>query len=234
VCPPPPRPQNPDVQAFVAGSPINRFHIAEFVAVAARSIEPGARVLDAGAGAAPYRPLFAHTSYTTSDWAASSHAEARHSDIIAELSDLPVADSSFDAVIMTEVLEHVADPSAAILEVRRVLAPGGRVWLTTPFVWELHEEPYDYWRYTPHALRELLTHAGFVSVEVVPFGGWFSVAGQLLRNFGSITGRDQTRRLAGRALLQLLARAGTAVSRLDRLDRRRGLPLGFGTSATRN
>jgi hypothetical protein len=100
-------------------------------------------------------------------------------------------------------------------------------------VWELHEEPHDFYRYTPHALRELLTGAGFGSVEVEPFGGWFSVVGQLLRNFGSITGHDQTQRLAGRALLQGLARAGTALARLDGLDRRRGLPLGYGTSATR-
>ena len=152
---------HPAVRDFVDGSPVNRAHIAAFVADAARATPAGARVLDAGAGAAPYRPLFAHTSYTTSDWAGSPHAEARESDIIAPLASLPVADASFDAVVLTEVLEHVAEPAAALAEVHRVLAPGGRVWLTTPFVWELHEEPDDFWRYTPHALRELLTGAGF-------------------------------------------------------------------------
>ena len=223
-----------DVKRFVADSPVNRPHIATFVAGAAAATPIGARVLDAGAGAAPYRELFDHTNYVTSDWSASMHAESMDCDIVAPLDALPVSDAAFDAVIATEVLEHVADPARVLSEVFRILAPGGRVWLTTPFVWELHEEPYDFGRYTGHALRRLLAQAGFVDVAVEPFGGWFSVTGQLVRNFGSITGRARPGAgLGTRILVQLFARGGTTLARLDRLDTQRRLPLGHTAVGTR-
>lgn len=223
---------DPVVREFVAESPLNRSHIAAYVAAAARSLAPGSRVLDAGAGAAPYRSLFGHVDYVTSDWAESIHEEAGRSDIVAPLDKLPVDNASFDAVVSTEVLEHVADPGAVLGEFRRILKPGGRLWLTTPFVWELHEEPYDYFRYTEHALRTLLRDAGFEDVEVEPFGGYFTTLGQIVRHFGAITGRaERDAGLPARAFSQAMAAVGTALGRLDRFDRGARLPIGYGTSA---
>lgn len=60
-----------------------------------------------------------------------------------------------------------------------------------PLVWALHEEPFDFFRYTPHALRHLAQGAGFTDVEVAPLGGWFTAAGQLLRMMGPSTGIDE-------------------------------------------
>ncbi len=223
-----------EVSHFVAQSPLNRSHIAAFVAAAAAEAPAGSHVLDAGAGAAPYRSLFAHTRYVTSDWTGSVHAEALGSDIVAPVEQLPVDNGSFDLVLATEVLEHVRDAGAALQELHRVLAPGGRLWLTTPFVWELHEEPHDFARYTSHALEQLMAAAGFEQVRVTPVGGWFSVLGQLLRNFGSITGRSGPKASWGtRALIQVLARCGSFVARFDAADRRRGLPLGYTTVGTK-
>jgi ubiquinone/menaquinone biosynthesis C-methylase UbiE len=71
-----------------------------------------------------------------------------------------------DAVLSTQVLEHVADPLSVLAEFFRVLKPDGRLWLTAPFVWYLHEEPYDYYRFTSHGLRFLLERAGFIEIEV--------------------------------------------------------------------
>ena len=229
---PPALPPDPRVRRFVAESPINRAHIAAFVAEAAGSIAAGARVLDAGAGAAPYRDLFAHTRYTTADWAQSMHPEALASDVVAPLDDLPLDDGSFDAGLATEVLEHVPDPVTVLRELHRVLVPGGRLWLTTPLVWELHEEPHDHARYTDHGLRDLLHRTGFGEVAVRPFGGWFATAGQVLRSYGSVTGRGAPGRpLPGRLASSVLWRAGPLVARLDRADPRQGLPLGYGTAA---
>jgi SAM-dependent methyltransferase len=226
-------PFSSSLQAFIAESPLDRPHIARFVADAAASIPAGTRVLDAGAGSAPYRELFGHCEYVTSDWAQSMHAEAREADIVAPIESLPVDAGSFGAALATQVLEHVARPGAALQELHRILAPGARLWLTTPFLWELHEEPNDFFRYTAYGMTQLLQDAGFTDVQTVAFGGWFSAVGQLLRNFGSITGWDRDAGIVKRGLAWLVARSGRPLARLDRLDRRRGLPLVYGWSARR-
>jgi SAM-dependent methyltransferase len=222
-----------ELSAFLAESPLDRPHIQAFVARAADALPAGAVVLDAGAGTAPYRNLFAHVEYRTSDWAGSLHAAALNVDIVAPLEALPVDAETFDAVICTQVLEHVRDPLAALSEVHRVLRIHGSIWLTVPLVWELHEEPYDFYRYTAYGVRSLLERAGFGRIEVEPYGGMFSVVGQLLRNFGSITGVTRESAPGRRALARALFSCGPALRRLDGFDRRRGLPLGYAATATR-
>jgi SAM-dependent methyltransferase len=196
-------------------------------------------VLDAGAGAAPYRPLFAHCDYVTQDWPGSVHAGARAPDIVADLHRLPVEEASFDAVVCTEVLEHVAEPAVVLAELRRVLRPGGSLLLTVPFVVELHEEPDDHYRYTSHGLRGLLARAGFTDIEVRPSTGWFSTLAQTLRHGGLSTAAPGRRGgPATRVLTLALLAAGSLLGRLApaldrRLDARRALPLGWIARARR-
>jgi SAM-dependent methyltransferase len=216
------------LDSFLAESPLNRPLITEFVTRAAASLPAGSRVLDAGAGTAPYRELFAGHEYITTDWANTPHPEGRRADVIAPIHDLPLEPASFDCVICTEVIEHVADPVAALAELRRVLKPSARAWVTAPFVWEFHEEPYDYYRYTRYGLRSVLERAGFERVEVEPFGGCFSTVAQLLRTLSSIAGASS---LGARAAGEGLRRAAPALARLDRWDRRGVLPLGHGAVA---
>lgn len=215
------------LEDFLAESPLDRPHIHAHVRRAAHSLPAGSVVLDAGSGTAPYREVFADMAYRTSDWAGSVHDEALNADIVAPLHQLPVPDGTFDAVICTQVLEHVPDPLAALTEVRRVLRPGGAVWITVPHVWELHEEPHDYFRYTIYGLLSLLERAGFEAVEVESYGGLFSVLGQLMRNAGSITGVTADSGPVRRAVAMATFKLGPPLRRLDRLDRRRGLPLGY-------
>src|SRR3954465_2609842 len=113
-----------DLDAFVSES-LDRPGIIEFLREAAAEMDPGARVLDAGSGGAPYAQLFAHCDYVTADWPYSMHAGAEQADVVASLDDLPLADASFDGVVSTQVLEHVDRPEAVLAELRRVLAPGG-------------------------------------------------------------------------------------------------------------
>jgi SAM-dependent methyltransferase len=225
---------SPALRAFIAESPLERPLIAGFVRSAAAAIPAGARVLDAGAGEAPYRELFTHADYVTTDWTLSPHPGARQADVIAPLYELPLEDASFDHVLCTQVLEHVEDPLRVLSELCRVLRPGGRLWLTVPFVGELHEEPHDYFRYTPYALTSLCERAGLATVEVEPLSGYYTTIAQLLRHCGPATGVTAER---GDLPLRLLAGALRAVARvvtrLDRLDRRRALPLGYGCRAVR-
>lgn len=218
----------PDLAAFVSEVPVERRAILDFVTAAGRATAAGARVLDAGAGDAPYRGLFAHCEYRTSDWSGSPHAGGRGADIVAPLHALPVPDRSFDAVLCTQVLEHVPDPASVLAELSRVLVPGGCLWLTAPFVGQLHEEPYDYFRYTAYGLRSLVEGAGFTAVVVEPIGGYFSSLGLLLHSCGLSIGVNATRADLHRRLLAGACRAlGGLLPRLDRLDRRRALPLGY-------
>ena len=217
---------------FIAQAPFERRLILAVVRDAAAAAPAGARVLDAGAGDAPYRDLFAHTDYKTTDWTESPHPGARSADIIASLDALPIADASFDVVLCTQVLEHVPDPGAVLSELRRVLRDGGELWLTVPFVGELHEEPHDHYRYTSYGLRGLCERAGFGEVRTWPLGGYFTAMAQLARNMGPATGVGAGTGDLGRRLLAAGFRgAARALPRLDRLDRRRALPIGFACRA---
>lgn len=221
------------VQTFVDEAPAARRPIARAVADFAAGLPADSSVLDAGAGEAPYRPLFDHCEYLTQDWAETVHPGGRTADVIADLETLPLPDRRFDAVVLTEVLEHVRRPVPTLTELARVLRPGGRLLVTVPFVCELHEEPYDFYRYTPYALRSMLEESGFESIEVAPSAGWFTTAAQVMRHQGLATGPLSGRhslkqrlvalgyRVAGRVLLRFADRLDQAI------DTRRALPPGW-------
>lgn len=208
--------------------------ILDFVRSFAQVLPAGSKILDAGAGAAPYRPVFSHCSYRTQDWPSSLHVGARPPDFVGDLQEgLPIAAGEFDAVLCTEVLEHVGDPARVLAELRRIIRPGGLLAVTVPFVGALHEEPHDHRRPTSHGLAALLAEAGFVDVRIEPLTGWFSMFAQVLREQGQATqvpGRRATfdQRVVGLACLGVSGVVRRWAPRLDRrLDRRRALPLGW-------
>jgi len=222
------------LRKFVGEAPYERQPIFDFVAGAAAATTPGARVLDVGAGSAPYRELFQHAEYTTADWAESVHVDGESPDITAAADALPVDDRSFEVVLNTQVLEHVPEPASVLSELYRVLVEGGRLYLTAPLVWELHELPHDYYRYTASGLGHLLGQAGFTEIEIRPRNDCFSTIAQLLLNARWAMGRQagglDERREEASALLEQLA---DQVARLGPLDARWELPLGFTASALR-
>jgi SAM-dependent methyltransferase len=144
----------------------SRTYLHTFLARAGRAVEPGQLVLDAGAGRAPYRDLFAHAAYETADFLAVKGKRYAEPDYVCDLAEIPVEDARFDHVILTQVLEHIPEPAAVLAELHRVLRPGGTLWLTAPLFYAEHEKPYDFFRYTQFGLRHLLETAGFQVAEL--------------------------------------------------------------------
>jgi SAM-dependent methyltransferase len=88
---------------------------------------------------------------------------------IADVTNMDcVKDSSYETVIMTEVLEHIFDYDSALSECYRVLKRGGRLITTTPFWVGIHEKKYqkDYWRFTPKTLNKIFKRAGFKNISI--------------------------------------------------------------------
>lgn len=222
------------LRRFVAEAPYERRSILDFVMEAASDAAPGTVVLDVGAGDAPYRELFDHTVYLTNDWTQSVHSGAHHVDIIGPATALPVDSCSVDLVLCTQVLEHVPTPAQVLTECFRVLTPGGQLVLTVPLVWELHELPHDYYRYTPHGITHLLSQAGFSDISVRPRNDAFTTLAQLMLNVAWTMGRaddglDDQRQEAQTTLSSL----ATQLARLAPLDVEHLLPLGYAARARR-
>lgn len=137
--------------------------------------------LDIGCGDRFYETFYAGSfkTYVGIDYrpATSVFRDFQDPDLIADGGALPIATGSVDTVLLIEVLEHVSMPERLLAETCRVLKPGGRLVLTTPFAMPEHGEPYDYFRYTQYGLKFLLEQAGLrVSVieGVTSLGGILS------------------------------------------------------------
>lgn len=147
----------------------------------AKPLGPGGKALDVGCGKQPFRGEleafgFAYTGLDTQPGRGVAHVAP----IDGALPDALVAEGPFQFILCTEVLEHVADWFTAFANFARLAAPGGKLLLTCPHVYPLHEEPFDFWRPTPHAIRHYATGAGFRVVALEPLGTAWDVLGTTL------------------------------------------------------
>lgn len=164
-----------------------------------------ARILDAGAGELGNRPLCAHLDYVSQDFCqyeGQGDGQGLHNgrwdtsriDLVCDITAIPAQDASFDAILCSEVLEHIPDPTKALDEFARLLRPGGRLLLTAPFASFVHMAPYHfcsgfsrYWYEHHLALR------GFRIVELEPNGDWFDVVHQEMGRLGSMARSHKAR-----------------------------------------
>ncbi|MBI1395526.1 MAG: methyltransferase domain-containing protein [Betaproteobacteria bacterium] len=220
-----------------------------WVRARAAEVPAGSRVLDVGAGSCPYRGAFAHCRYETQDFVQLGAEQLRYGsygtiDYVCDARSIPVADASFDAVLCTEVLEHVPDPCAVVREIARVLRPGGILILTAPLGSGIHQEPYHFYGgYTPYWYRLFLGDVGFRDVTVEPNGGSFAFFAQECIRFvratrplrlGMPLALDALWLPFWVLLAPLLAVFVPAVCRVfDRFDRERRFTVGYHVTATR-
>jgi len=129
-------------------------------------------VLDVGCGRKPYSSLIQCNSYVGVERNASLEP-----DVVADAVSLPFKAGAFDSVLCTEVIEHIPEPEEAVREIQRVLKPGGVLLLSAPMSWNLHYEPYDFYRFTKYGLAYLLEKHRFSIESIDRVGGAFSLAG---------------------------------------------------------
>ncbi|MCA0425972.1 MAG: class I SAM-dependent methyltransferase [Bacteroidetes bacterium] len=136
-------------------------------------------VIDIGCGNKPYLGMFENriNSYTGCDIIQSSENCV---DVICPAQQIPLPDASYDTVFSTQTIEHVGDFQGMLNESFRLLKPGGHIIVSGPMYWPLHEEPYDYFRFTKHGFKFALENSGFEVLEVNPNGGKWALFGQTI------------------------------------------------------
>ncbi|MBE7734533.1 class I SAM-dependent methyltransferase [Devosia faecipullorum] len=149
----------------------------------------GSSLLDVGAGEGIYRPYAAHLEYLAQDLAEydgkgngkglqTDSWDTSSIDIKCDLLDIP-EDRRFDAVLCSEVLEHVPDPVAALTKISRLVKPGGVLILSAPFISMTHFAPYHYATGFSRYFYEFhLNKLGYEIVRIDPNGNYFDLVGQ--------------------------------------------------------
>jgi SAM-dependent methyltransferase len=213
--------------------PIREIIEAE-VRSAAEKLRDGQIALDAGAGEAHHRRYFVRGDYFALD-SGVGDPEWNYSglDVLGDVANLPIRKESVDCILCMEVLEHVRNPRQALMEFARALKAGGSLYLIVPFLWEEHQAPHDYHRFTSHGIRFLFRDLPLELEQLSPMGGFFWICARRCVNLlGFFQGGWRWLLFVPLApffglLLPLL------LYYLDGLDRRREFSLGFCIHATK-
>jgi SAM-dependent methyltransferase len=148
------------------------------------------RLLDVGCGDKAYEPIFRPfvseylgIEHEATFAATSAEKRERKPDLYYDGKRLPFDDRTFDTVLSIQVLEHTPAPAALVAEMARVLKDDGLMIITAPFSFRLHEEPHDYFRYSPHGLKQLCADAGLVIDYSEQQGSLWSVVGHKINSY---------------------------------------------------
>jgi len=147
---------------------VNPFYFARrglLLAVGELACAVRGRVLDVGCGSRPYESLFKVSEYVGLELDTPENRAKNMADIFYDGGTFPFEAASFDTIVCNEVLEHVFNPDEFMQEIVRVLNNEGQLLLTVPFVWDEHEQPRDYARYSSYGLAALLGRNGLEIVE---------------------------------------------------------------------
>jgi len=129
-------------------------------------------LLDAGCGEKPYSLIYDELVEKSIGCDVEHCIHDQSSvDVYATLDKLPFENDTFDTILCTNVLEHVAENVKSFSELSRVLKSNGCIIAIIPFLYPLHEQPYDFYRYTVYGLKHLMKQNGLNILHIVPLGG---------------------------------------------------------------
>jgi SAM-dependent methyltransferase len=158
---------------------INSIHKRELTRVAKAYLV--GRLIDIGCGTKPYAEFLKPyvTEHIGVDHEATSHSKD-NVDLFGTAYAIPVPDVSFNSALCTAALEHLEEPEQALRECYRVLKSGGVAIYSVPFIWHLHEEPRDFFRFSKYGLDYLFKKVGFEIIEIKALSGFWITFGQAL------------------------------------------------------
>jgi len=236
---------NEDFSARSKIQDVGRWYITRFVKYVAESLPENASLLDAGAGESVYKRFFSNCNYKAIDLAVGERRwNYANLDYVAPLHDMPIEDGTFDAVLCTQVLEHLEWPRESVKEMYRVLKPDGKLFMTVPMAHPEHQGPHDFFRYTSYGLESICKHAGFREIKITPFGGrWVRWAYELPRGlsiFPPAGLRSNNPNVVGiviypvKFVAQMIVRLlQTIFLWLDRFDNKKDDPFGWSCEAVK-
>lgn len=171
-------------------------------------------VLDIGCGSFDrYSELFPFKKYLKMDIDKSNNP-----DIVGKAESIPLPDNSVDSIVCTQVLGDVYDLKKSFAEFYRVLKPGGKILITESLTAAMHDEPYDFWRFTNYSLEKLFQGGGFRVLESERRGGFFSSSAQNTIRY--MTDKlDLYNNFLGKILRYPLSFFGRTMLFLDNLDK---------------
>ena len=162
-------------------------------------IPQGKRILDAGAGTQRYKKFCGHLEYVSQDFAQydgsgdgaglqKGEFDYSRLDIVSDITNIPEADASFDAIMCIEVLEHLPNPIEAVRELSRLLKEDGKLIVTAPFCSLTHFAPYHFSSgFNRYWFEEHFASYGLEIEEITPNGNFFEFLAQEVKRIPSIT-----------------------------------------------
>lgn len=195
-----------------------------------KSLPTGLRLLDAGAGEQQYKQCCEHLEYVSQDFAqydGTGNEKGLHKDkwdysnldIISNIIDIPEPDVSYDAVLCSEVFEHLPEPISALKEFNRLLKDDGILIITAPFCSLTHFAPYHFYSgYNRYFYEKLLPENGFKIIELISNGNYFEYIAQEIRRIQDIAKRyaDDRPNIFERYAMKFIL---TMLERLSKKDR---------------
>jgi SAM-dependent methyltransferase len=141
------------------------------------------KLLDVGCGTKPYENICNVDEYIGLEIDDEGNRQHNYADVFYDGKTIPFEDKSFDSILSNQVFEHVFNPNQFLKEINRVTKVEGRFLITVPFVWDEHEQPYDYARYSSFGLKYILAENGFEIMEHRKSNNGIEVIFQLINDY---------------------------------------------------